>query len=147
MWLKWAKKHIFISTGPLGETWIQFKPHPLQHIYQQIGEGTRTAPGLTLLESEVKCLLFADDLVLLYPTKEGLQQHLDLLHIFSLPPFLSQRFGFSMLFFFSFAIHSFPPTLSYLKWLAEPLSIQFKCMGFIGKGNVCLHCQSSAKAM
>ena len=34
------------------------------------------APGLTLLESEVKCLLFADDLVLLSPTKEGLQQHL-----------------------------------------------------------------------
>jgi hypothetical protein len=29
------------------------------------------APGLTLLESEVKCLLFADDLVLLSPTKEG----------------------------------------------------------------------------
>ena len=34
------------------------------------------APGLPLLESEVKCLLFADDLVLLSPTKEGLQQHL-----------------------------------------------------------------------
>ncbi|CDQ65370.1 unnamed protein product [Oncorhynchus mykiss] len=40
------------------------------------------ATGLTLLESEVKCLLFADDLVLLSPTKEGLQQHLDLLHRF-----------------------------------------------------------------
>ena len=40
------------------------------------------APGLTLLESEVKCLLFADDLVLLSPTMEGLQQHLDLLHRF-----------------------------------------------------------------
>ena len=40
------------------------------------------APGLNLLESEVKCLLFADDLVLLSPTKEGLQQHLDLLHRF-----------------------------------------------------------------
>jgi hypothetical protein len=38
------------------------------------------APGLTLLESEVKCLLFADDLVLLSPNKEGLQQHLDLLY-------------------------------------------------------------------
>ena len=33
------------------------------------------APGLTLLESEVKCLLFADDLVLLSTTKECLQQH------------------------------------------------------------------------
>ena len=40
------------------------------------------APSLTLLESEVKCLLFADDLVLLSPTKEGQQQHLDLLHRF-----------------------------------------------------------------
>ena len=38
--------------------------------------------SLTLLESEVKCLLFVDDLVLLSPTKEGLQQHLDLLHRF-----------------------------------------------------------------
>jgi hypothetical protein len=33
-----------------------------------------TAPGLTLLES--------DDLVLLSPTKEGLQQHIDILHWF-----------------------------------------------------------------
>ena len=40
------------------------------------------APGLTLLESAVKCLLFADDLMLLSPTQEGLQQHLDLLHRF-----------------------------------------------------------------
>ena len=40
------------------------------------------APGLTLLESQVKCLLFAHDLVLLSPPKEGLQQHLDLMHRF-----------------------------------------------------------------
>ena len=40
------------------------------------------APGLTLREFEVKCLLFADDLVLLSPTKEGQQQYLDLLHRF-----------------------------------------------------------------
>ena len=40
------------------------------------------APSLTLLDLEIKCLLFADDLVLLSPTKEGLQQHLDLLHRF-----------------------------------------------------------------
>ena len=33
-------------------------------------------------ESEVKRLLCADDLVLLSPTKEGLQQHLGLLHRF-----------------------------------------------------------------
>ena len=41
------------------------------------------APGITLVDTEIKCLLFADDLVLLSPTKEGLQQHLDLLHSFS----------------------------------------------------------------
>ena len=40
------------------------------------------APGLTLLESEVICLMFADDLVLMAPTKEGLQQHIDILHRF-----------------------------------------------------------------
>ena len=42
-----------------------------------------TTPGITLADTEVKCLLFADDLVLLSPTKEGLQQHLDILHKFS----------------------------------------------------------------
>jgi len=42
-----------------------------------------TTPGIPLADTEVKCLLFADDLVLLSPTKEGLQQHLDLLHKFS----------------------------------------------------------------
>ena len=42
-----------------------------------------TTPGVPLADTEVKCLLFADDLVLLSPTKEGLQQHLDLLHKFS----------------------------------------------------------------
>uniref|UniRef100_A0A3B1JC70 ribonuclease H n=1 Tax=Astyanax mexicanus TaxID=7994 RepID=A0A3B1JC70_ASTMX len=37
------------------------------------------APGLTLQGGEVKFLLYADDLVLLSPTAQGLQQHLDLL--------------------------------------------------------------------
>ena len=37
-----------------------------------------TAPGLPLNNTEVKFLLFADDLVLLSPSKQGLQQHLDL---------------------------------------------------------------------
>ena len=36
-------------------------------------------PGLTLNHTEVKFLLYADDLVLLSPTEKGLQQHLDLL--------------------------------------------------------------------
>ena len=38
-----------------------------------------TAPGLTLHDSEIKSLLYADDLVLLSPTEQGLQQNLDLL--------------------------------------------------------------------
>ena len=42
-----------------------------------------TAPGIPLANTEIKCLLFADDLLLLSPTKEGLQQQLDLLHKFS----------------------------------------------------------------
>ena len=40
------------------------------------------APALTLLEAEVKSLLYANDLVLLTPTKASLQQHLDHLHRF-----------------------------------------------------------------
>ena len=37
------------------------------------------APGFTLHDSNIKCLFFADDLVLLSPTQQGLQQNLDLL--------------------------------------------------------------------
>ncbi len=37
------------------------------------------APGLTLHDTEVKFLLYADDLVLLSPTEQGLQQSLALL--------------------------------------------------------------------
>ena len=35
--------------------------------------------GLTLHSSQIKCLLYADDPVLLTPTQHGLQQNLDLL--------------------------------------------------------------------
>ena len=37
------------------------------------------APGLTLHNTGVKFLLYADDLVLLSPTEQGRQKHLDLL--------------------------------------------------------------------
>jgi len=37
------------------------------------------APGLTLHNSQIRCLLYADDLVLLSPTQHGLQQNLGLL--------------------------------------------------------------------
>ena len=36
------------------------------------------APGLSLLDREVKSLFYADDLVLLSPTEQGLQQQLDI---------------------------------------------------------------------
>ena len=47
-----------------------------------------TAPGLTLHDKEIKFLLYADGLVLLSPTQQGLQQNLDQLeqycHIWAL---------------------------------------------------------------
>ena len=41
-----------------------------------------SAPGLILNNAEIKCLLYADDLVLLSNSKEGLQQLIDLLQEF-----------------------------------------------------------------
>ncbi len=41
-----------------------------------------TIQGLTLHDTEIKCLLYADDLVLLSPTEEGLQDSLNLLEDF-----------------------------------------------------------------
>lgn len=41
-----------------------------------------TAPGLVLQETEIKCSLFADDLVLRSPTKEGLQHSMNILATF-----------------------------------------------------------------
>ena len=39
-------------------------------------------PGLTLSDTQIKCLLFADDLILLAPSKEALQQQMDHLQSF-----------------------------------------------------------------
>lgn len=39
-------------------------------------------PGLSLSDTQIKCLLFADDLILLAPSKEALQQQLDHLQTF-----------------------------------------------------------------
>ena len=39
---------------------------------------TPLAPGLSLLDREVKSLFYAEDLVLLTPTEKGLQQQLDI---------------------------------------------------------------------
>ena len=69
-----------MEIGVGGKTYAIIKSMYTNKCAVKIGQSA--APGLTLLESEVKRLLFADDLVLLSPTKQGLQQHLDLLHRF-----------------------------------------------------------------
>ena len=51
------KTYTFLPTGPWGETAMQLKPHPLQHIYQRIDEGTRkvysTQPHSTRIWSQM----------------------------------------------------------------------------------------------
>ncbi|KAL2089119.1 hypothetical protein ACEWY4_016018 [Coilia grayii] len=42
-----------------------------------------SSPGLKLLDREIKCLLFADDLLLLSPSAEGLQESLNILNEYS----------------------------------------------------------------
>ncbi len=90
--IKWmyTASHCAVKIGnqrteffPRGVEWdrMQFKPHPLQHLHQSIGHILEHAPiqGFTLHDTEIKCLLYADDLVLLSPTEEGLQDSLNLL--------------------------------------------------------------------
>ncbi len=62
---------------PLSPTLFNIYINELAKVLEQ-----SSAPGLTLHDSNIKFLLFADDLVLLSPTEEGLQQNLDILHKF-----------------------------------------------------------------
>ena len=56
--VKMCKKHThFLSTGLWVEPGMQLEPHPLQHAYQRIGEGTRTVCSNWPLKSNVYCLL------------------------------------------------------------------------------------------
>ncbi len=57
---------------------MQSEPNPVQHLHQRAG---RSSGPLRqhLHDSEVKCLLYADDMVLMSPTAEGLQNSLALL--------------------------------------------------------------------
>ena len=55
--VKIGKKHTFLSTWLWGEAGMQLKHHPLQHISMN-WRWQSAAPGLTLLESDVKCVLF-----------------------------------------------------------------------------------------
>jgi hypothetical protein len=81
--VKMSKKHtIFFPQGQglrqgcsLSPTLFNIYINELARVLEQ-----SAALSLTLLGSQVKCRLFADDLVLL--SKEGLQQHLDFLHRF-----------------------------------------------------------------
>ncbi len=70
--------------GVESETGLQFKPHPLQPFTSTNWPHIRTRPHsrFTLHDTEIKCLLYADDLVLLSPTEEGLQDSLNLLEDF-----------------------------------------------------------------
>lgn len=82
MLLKLARKQTFVLSG----TWIETGLSPtLFNIY--INDLAKTleqssVPDIKLHDTEVKCLLYADNLVLISPTKEGLQQHLDHLNRF-----------------------------------------------------------------
>ena len=54
-------------------------PAPFNIYIDQLAKSLEESeiPGLTLSDTEVKCLLFADDLILLAPSKEALQKQLD----------------------------------------------------------------------
>ena len=52
-------------------------PAPFNIYIDQLAKSLEEIPGLTLSDTEVKCLLFADDLILLAPSKEALQKQLD----------------------------------------------------------------------
>ncbi len=71
--------------GGWSETGLQFKPHPLQHLHQPIGQHIRTrshSRSHSTRHRDKVSLLYADDLVLLSPTEEGLQDSLNLLEDF-----------------------------------------------------------------
>ncbi len=82
--LNWNKRTEFFSQGrgvrqgcPLSPTFFNIYINELSKVLEQ-----SSAPGLTLHESNIKFLLFADDLVLRSPTEEGIQENLDILHKF-----------------------------------------------------------------
>ena len=61
---------------------LQYEPNHLQYKYlNEVAEVLRryVVPGVTPADTQVKRLLFADDLVLFSASKEGLHQSLDIL--------------------------------------------------------------------
>ena len=84
MWLKLAKNSDFFPQGSGVIQGCSLSPTLFNIYIKELARALEqsAAPGFTLLESEVKCQLFADDLVHLSLTKKGLQQHLDLMHRF-----------------------------------------------------------------
>jgi hypothetical protein len=78
--VKIGNKQIDFSQGRGVKQGCPISPTLFNIYIKQLEESE--APGITLHNIEIKCLLYADDLVLLYPTKEGLEQHRDRLHRF-----------------------------------------------------------------
>ena len=77
----WHKTDGAIRTKTGGEAGLQPESNTLDIYINELAvqlEQSAT-PGLNLQNTEVKFLLFADDLMLLSPSEQGLQQHLDLL--------------------------------------------------------------------
>ncbi len=83
VWLKLETKEP--NSSPRGVEWGCSLSPTLFNIYiNQLANILEHAPiqGLTLQTVEIKCLLYADNLVLLSPTEEGLQDSLNLLEDF-----------------------------------------------------------------
>ena len=74
-------KNSIIFTTLRCETRLQFESKPFNIYINELADmlDHSAAPGFTLFNTEVKYLLYADDLVILLPTKEGLQQNLNIL--------------------------------------------------------------------
>ncbi len=80
--LNWSSQDCVLPAGSWSEAGMKYERPTLFNIYINelavaLGRSS-SIPGLALHDSEVKCLLYADDLVLLSPTSEGLQHSLAL---------------------------------------------------------------------
>ncbi len=76
------RESCILPAGSWSEAGMHLSPTLFNIYINELAEAldrSGSIPGLALHDSEVKCLLYADDLVLLSPTAEGLQHSLALL--------------------------------------------------------------------